>query len=97
MASFLFQSSCHTKFLVNVAGKSIIKYPLDIFEKDEEEDTYYKYSEQFQEKGYELSFFEELLRENKFELIGIYEEMTTDAAKPDTQRAVFVARKKGTQ
>lgn len=70
---------------------------LDIFEKDEEEDTYYKYSEQFQEKGYELSFFEELLRENKFELIGIYEEMTKEAAKPDTQRAVFVARKKGTQ
>lgn len=70
---------------------------LDIFEKDEETDAYYKYSEQFQERGYELSFFEKLLKENKFELIGIYEEMTASPVKADTQRAVFVARKIGTQ
>ncbi len=70
---------------------------LDIFEKDEEEDVYYKYSEQFQEKGYELSFFEKLLKENKFELIGIYEEMTTESVKDSTERAVFVARKIGCQ
>lgn len=70
---------------------------LDIFERDEEEDVYYKYSEQFQEKGYELSFFEKLLKENKFELIGIYEEMTTESVKDSTERAVFVARKIGCQ
>ena len=70
---------------------------LDIFERDEEEDTYYKYSEQFQERGYELSFLEELLKENKFRLIGIYEEMTTAPVKENTERAVFVARKIGTQ
>ena len=70
---------------------------LDIFEKDEEEDTYYKYSEQFQERGYELSFLEKLLKENKFRLIGIYEEMTTAPVKENTERAVFVARKIGTQ
>ena len=70
---------------------------LDIFERDEEEDTYYKYSEQFQERGYELSFLEELLKENKFGLIGIYEEMTTTPVKGNTERAVFVARKIGTQ
>lgn len=70
---------------------------LDIFEKDEETDAYYKYSEQFQERGYELSFLEKLLTENKFELIGIYEEMTASPVKADTQRAVFVARKIGTQ
>lgn len=70
---------------------------LDIFERDEEEDTYYKYSEQFQERGYELSFLETLLKENKFELIGIYEEMTTATVKDNTERAVFVARKIGTQ
>ena len=70
---------------------------LDIFERDEEEDVYYKYSEQFQERGYELSFLEELLKENKFELIGIYEEMTTEPVKDNTERAVFVAKKIGTQ
>ena len=39
----------------------------------------------------------QLLKENKFELIGIYEEMTTDPVKDNTERAVFVARKIGTQ
>ncbi len=70
---------------------------LDIFERDEQEDAYYKYSELFQEKGYELSFFEKLLTENRFELIGVYEEMTSSPVKKDTERAVFVARKLGTQ
>lgn len=70
---------------------------LDVFERDGETDAYYKYSEQFQEKGYELSFFEKLLTENRFELIGIYEEMTTESVKDSTERAVFVARKIGTQ
>ena len=70
---------------------------LDIFEKDEEDEVYYKYSEQFEERGYELSFFEKLITENKFELIGVYEEMTESPVKADTQRAVFVAKKLGTQ
>ena len=70
---------------------------LDIFEKDEETDAYYKYSEQFRERGYELPFLEELLAKNKFELIGIFGEMTEEPVKADTQRAVFVARKIGTQ
>ena len=48
-------------------------------------------------RGYELSFLEKLLKENKFSLIGIYEEMTTEAVKENTERAVFVARKIGTQ
>ena len=37
------------------------------------------------------------LEDVKFEVIGIYEEMTKDSVKADTQRAVFVARKHGTQ
>ncbi|MBQ8503907.1 MAG: class I SAM-dependent methyltransferase [Clostridia bacterium] len=70
---------------------------LDIFEKDEQEDVYYKYTEQFQEKGYELSEIQEWVQEYKFEVIGIYEEMTTDDVRADTQRAVFVLKKHGTQ
>lgn len=70
---------------------------LDVFERDEEEDVYYKYSEQFSERGYELSFLEEILKKNKFELIGVYEEMTTKPVNDNTERAVFVARKIGTQ
>lgn len=70
---------------------------LDIFEKDEEEDVYCKYTEQFQEKGYRLSDIEKWVKEYKFEVIGIYEEMTKNNVKDDTQRAVFVLKKHGTQ
>ncbi len=70
---------------------------LDVFEKDEEDDVYYKYSEQFCEKGYSLSDIEKWVKEYKFDVIGIYEEMTKEPVREDTQRAVFVLRKKGTQ
>lgn len=72
---------------------------LDIFEKDteEENDVYYRYSEEFSEKGYELSEIEKWLTENKFEVLGIFEEMTKNAVSESTQRAVFLARKIGTQ
>lgn len=72
---------------------------LDIFEKDteEEDDVYYRYSEEFSEKGYELSEIEKWLTENKFEVLGIFEEMTKNAVSENTQRAVFLARKIGTQ
>lgn len=70
---------------------------LDIFEKDEEEDVYYKYTEQFQEKGYELDLIRKWAENYKFEVIGIYEEMTMNEVRADTERAVFVLKKHGTQ
>ena len=78
-------------------GELLTSISLDIFEKDEEDDVYYKYSEQFCEKGYDLSDIENWVKEYKFDVIGIYEEMTKQPVKEDTQRAVFVLRKKGTQ
>ena len=71
---------------------------LDIFEKDEDdEETYYRYSEEFSERAYELDDIKSWLEECKFEVTAVYEEMTRDSVKADTQRAVFVARKIGTQ
>ena len=64
---------------------------------EEEEDVYYRYSEEFSEKGYELSEIEKWLTENKFEVLGVFEEMTKKAVSENTQRAVFLARKHGTQ
>ena len=75
----------------------LTKVSLDIFEKDEEEDVYYKYSEQFCEQGYELDDIRQWAEKCKFEVVGIYEEMTTEEVKSDTQRAVFVLKKHGTQ
>ena len=71
---------------------------LDLFEKDEEdEETYYRYSEEFSERAYDLDDIRTWLEECKFEVTAVYEEMTKDTVKADTQRAVFVARKIGTQ
>lgn len=71
---------------------------LDLFEKDEDdEETYYRYSEEFSERAYDLDDIREWLEECKFEVTAVYEEMTKDSVKADTQRAVFVARKIGTQ
>ena len=64
---------------------------------EEEEDVYYRYSEEFSEKGYELSEIEKWLTEYKFEVLGVYEELTKNEISEKTQRAVFVARKHGTQ
>ncbi len=83
----------------NTTDESLLtKVSLDIFEKDEDDDeTYYRYSEEFFERAYDLADIKGWLEEYKFEVMGIYGEMTKDRVKPDTQRAVFVAKKHGTQ
>ncbi len=83
----------------NTTDKDLLtKVSLDIFEKDEDdEETYYRYSEEFAERAYDLADIKNWLESYKFEVIGIYEEMTKDSVNPDTQRAVFVAKKHGTQ
>ena len=73
---------------------------LDIFERDtecEEDDVYYRYSEEFCERGYPLDKIGEHLADNKFEVLAVYEEMTKDPVSDKTERAVFVAKKHGTQ
>ena len=76
----------------------LTKVSLDIFEKDEDdEETYYRYCEEFSEKAYDLDDITAWLESCKFEVLAIYEEMTKDSVKADTQRAVFVAKKHGTQ
>ena len=71
---------------------------LDLFEKDEEdEETYYRYSEEFSERAYDLDDIRKWLEDCRFEVVAVYEEMTKESVKADTQRAVFVARKIGTQ
>jgi SAM-dependent methyltransferase len=71
---------------------------LDIFEKDEDDaETYYRYNEQFSERGYEIEKLKKWLSDVRFEVLGVYEEMTKSPITEQTQRAVFVCRKHGTQ
>lgn len=65
---------------------------LDFFE--EEDGVYYRSSESFTEKAYELDDIKLWLEEAGFEVIGIYDDMTTETVKPDSERAVFLAKKK---
>ena len=76
----------------------LTKVSLDIFEKDEDDDeTYYRYCEEFAEKAYDLDDIRKWLEECKFEVTAVYEEMTKQSVTDKTQRAVFVAKKHGTQ
>lgn len=65
---------------------------LDFFE--EEDGIYYRSSESFSEKAYELDLIKKMLEDSGFEVVGIYDDMTFEPFKPDTERAVFSARKR---
>ena len=65
---------------------------LDFFE--EEDGVYYRSGENFSEQAYELDDIALWLEESGFEVIGIYDDLTTNPVKPDSERAVFLAKKK---
>ncbi len=65
---------------------------LDFFE--EEDGAYYRSGESFTEKAYELSDIRLWLEQAGFEVVGIYDDLTLDAVRADSERAVFLAKKK---
>ena len=73
-------------------GDNSVEISLDFFE--EEDGVYYRSSESFTEKAYELDDIKSWLEETGFDIVGIYDDMTTENVKPDSERAVFLAKKK---
>ena len=65
---------------------------LDFFE--EEDGVYYRSCESFTEQAYELDEIKLWLEEAGFEVVGIFDNMTTSPIKPETERAIFLAKKK---
>lgn len=65
---------------------------LDFFE--EEDGVYYRSGESFTEQAYDLDEISKWLEEAGFEVMGIFDDMTTEKAQPETERAVFLAKKK---
>ena len=53
--------------------------------------SYDRYSEEFNEKAYTVDELKNIL--DKFEIIGIYDEMTLDSPKSDSERIYFVCKK----
>lgn len=74
------------------ADDNSVDITLDFFE--EEDGVYYRSGESFSEKAYELSDISDWLAEAGFEVVGIYDDLTTENVKPDSERAVFLAKKK---
>lgn len=71
---------------------SSVDISLDFFE--EEDGVYYRSCESFTERAYELADIAAWLEEAGFEVVGIYDDMTTQNAHSETERAVFLAKKK---
>ncbi len=65
---------------------------LDFFERDGE--AYIRSSEYFTEYAYGISSIKEMLSEAGFDIIGIYDDMSFESAKENSERAVFVSRKR---
>ncbi len=71
---------------------SSVDITLDFFE--EEDGAYYRSEESFTEKAYELADISSWLEQAGFEVIGIYDDLTFDEVRPESERAVFLAKKK---
>ncbi|MDE6470452.1 MAG: class I SAM-dependent methyltransferase [Eubacterium sp.] len=53
--------------------------------------NYDRFSEEFYEKAYELSELKSIL--NGFEILAVYDELTTDSPSEDSQRVYFICKK----
>ena len=69
-----------------------VEITLDFFE--EEDGVYYRSCESFSEQAYELCDIRAWLEEAGFEVVGIYDDLTTENVSPESQRAVFLTKKK---
>lgn len=65
---------------------------LDFFE--EEDGVYYRSSEYITERSYPLEKISEWLEKAGFEVVGIYDDMTLQPVREESEKAVFLAKKK---
>ncbi len=66
---------------------------LDFFIKNEDNDDYQRYYENFSEYSYNICTIIEMLNDCGFELMGCYDDYTDEEVTYNTQRVVFVAKK----
>lgn len=69
---------------------NIVSIELDIFERQGA--AYRRHTERFTERAYEIDELSAMLRRAGFEVVGIYNDLTTEPLSEDADRAVFVAR-----
>lgn len=64
---------------------------LDFFA--ENGDFYDRYCEEFSERAYTVEYLSELLNKNDFEVVGVFDDMSENPPKENSERIFFVARK----
>lgn len=69
-----------------------VKIDLDFF--IPEDRMYFRNSESFREYAYPLDDITKMLEDSGFEVLAVYDDMSFEPPKNDSQRATFVARKK---
>ena len=69
---------------------NIVNIELDLFEREGE--SYFRSSEHFSERAYEIDELTRMLTKAGFEDIKVFHDMTTQPLRDDSDRAVFVAR-----
>ncbi len=70
---------------------NVVNIDLDFFVR--EKNIYHRFSENFQERAYHTDELKSMLIKSGFEIVKIYDDMTFDDAKENSERLVFVARK----
>lgn len=71
---------------------NIVKIELNLFEN--EGDVYYRTTEEFCERAYSIEELTEMLEKAGFSVEGIFEDLGFDSIKENSDRAIFVAKKK---
>ena len=69
---------------------NIVNIELDLFER--EGNAYYRQSEHFKERAYDIDELREMLGKAGFETLAVYDDLTTEPLNEKSDRALFVAR-----
>ena len=73
----------------------INEFYTNFFIKDKKTNLYHRFEEIHYEKAYSIEKIKELIKKSGLELLGIYDELTFNKPKKDSQRVFFVVRENG--
>lgn len=76
----------------SIKENNVVNIELNLFESVG--DVYYRTTEEFSERAYSTEELTEMLEKAGFSVVEIYEDLSFDSLKENSDRAIFIARKK---
>ncbi|WP_317367095.1 class I SAM-dependent methyltransferase [uncultured Tyzzerella sp.] len=73
----------------------INEFYTNFFIKDKKTNLYHRFEEIHYEKAYSIKKIKELIKKSGLELLAVYDELTFNEPKEDSQRVFFIARENG--